>query len=66
MDENVYVIGIDKGTKLIVAVTNCDREDAEKHAKYYRRIGYYARIVTEEILDYMLTEETKERISLYQ
>lgn len=61
MEDNVHVVGIDKGTGYIVACTNCGRSDAEAFAKYYRRIGYNARIVTEEVLDYMLEQERQER-----
>lgn len=41
----VAVVGFDKGTGFIKAVTSCDIEDSQRYAKYYRGIGYSARVL---------------------
>lgn len=42
--EVVCVAAIEAGQ--IVICTSCDRKDASHYAKYYRSIGYHARILT--------------------
>ena len=63
MDNNevVAVVGLHKGTKSIKAVTSCERKDAQQFAKYYRSIGYGARIVTYDELDTLLDKERAEQ-----
>ena len=49
MDNNVVaVVGLDKYTGFIKAVISCDVEDSQRYAKYYRNIGYNARVLTYE------------------
>lgn len=63
MEDNVVaVVGIDKGTGFINAVTSCYVEDSKRFAKYYRSIGYSARVVSYEELDMMLEEERQYRM----
>ena len=47
MDNNeiVAVVGFDS-TDSSKAVTSCCRKDAQRYAKYYRSIGYHARVMT--------------------
>lgn len=62
MEDNVvWVVGLDKHTGFNMATTSCDKEDAQKYAKYYRNIGYNARVFTYDELDKMLEEEMKYR-----
>lgn len=61
MDDIVTVVAIYKGTGFIETVTSCDAKDAEKYAKYYRSIGYKARIVDDATLHEMLEKEKQER-----
>lgn len=48
MDNTVCVVAIDKYTKQIKTCTSCDKSDSQKYAKYYRSIGYNAKVVTYE------------------
>ena len=59
--EVVCVVGLYKGTGYIGAASSCNREDASRYAKYYRSIGYNARILTYEDLDKLQEQEWKER-----
>lgn len=43
----------------------CSRKDAPRYAKYYRGIGYNARILTYEELDILQEKEQRERMSKY-
>lgn len=61
-DEVVCVVALDKGTGFIGTTTSCSREDSQKYAKYYRNIGYNARVVTYEELDRMMEEEKQYRM----
>ena len=57
MEENIVcVIATDKKLN-IKACTSCDRETANKYAKYYRSKGYISRIVT--------CEDLKKDLPLY-
>lgn len=59
-DEVVAVVGFDSA-KNSKAVTSCCRKDAQKFAKYYRSIGYHARVVTYEELTALLYNERAEQ-----
>ena len=59
--EVVFVAVLDKGTGFIRTGTSCDRKDANHYAKYYRNIGYNARILTYEELEKLEEEEKTER-----
>lgn len=61
-DEVVCVVALDKGTGFISTTTSCSREDSQKYAKYYRSIGYNAKVVTYEELDLMMEEERRYRM----
>lgn len=53
MEDNiVIVLAFDKNTKLIKASVSCDETDAPRHARYFRSIGYNARIVTYDMLPF--------------
>lgn len=43
------------------AVTSCCRKDAQRYAKYYRSIGYHARVMTYDELDNLLNKERAEQ-----
>lgn len=43
-DEVVCVVALDRGTGFIKTCTSCERDNASHYAKYYRSIGYNARI----------------------
>ena len=57
----VFVAALDKGTGFIRTGTSCDRKDANHYAKYYRNIGYNARILTYEELEKLEERERMER-----
>ena len=59
--EVVFVAATVKGTGRIKTGTSCDRKDANRYAKYYRSIGYNARILTYEELDKIEEKERTER-----
>lgn len=61
-DEVVAVIGKDRHTDFIKAVTSCDRKDSRRYANYYRKIGYNASVVTYEELDRIQEEEKQGRM----
>lgn len=58
MDNNeiVAVVGFDSANSS-KAVTSCYRKDAQRYAKYYRSIGYHARVMTYDELDSLLDKE---------
>lgn len=60
-NEVVFVAVMDKGTGFIKTGTSCDRKDASRYAKYYRSIGYNARILTYDELDKLEEREKVER-----
>ena len=60
-NEVVFVAATIKGTGRIKTGTSCDRKDANRYAKYYRSIGYNARILTYEELDKIEEKERTER-----
>ena len=60
-NEVIFVAAMDKGTGFIRTGTSCDRKDANRYAKYYRNIGYNARILTYEELDKLEEQEKLER-----
>ena len=60
-NEVVFVAAWDKRTGFIKTGTSCDRKDANHYAKYYRSIGYNARILTYEELDKIEEQERTER-----
>lgn len=64
-NEVVFVAAMDKGTGSIRTGTSCDRKDASHYAKYYRNIGYNARILTYEELEKIEEQERTERF-LYE
>ena len=57
----VCVIATDKGTGFIKTCTSCEDVDAQKYAKYYRSVGYNARVVTYEELEEIQKKETERR-----
>ena len=65
-NEVVFVAAMDKGTGFIRTGTSCDRKDAGRYAKYYRSIGYNARILTYEELEKIEEQERTERGFLYE
>lgn len=62
-DEVVCVVALDRATGFIKTCTSCERENASHYAKYYRSIGYNARILTYEELDILQEKEKRERMS---
>ena len=62
MDNNeiVAVVGFDS-VNYSKAVTSCCRKDAQRYAKYYRAIGYHARVMTYDELDSLLDKERDEQ-----
>lgn len=60
MSDAVAVVAFDKNSKQSKAVTSCDRKDAQKYAKYYRGIGYNARVMEYSELDELISRESKE------
>lgn len=60
-NEVVCVVAFDKRTRYIRTITSCKRKDANHYARYYRSIGYIARILTYEELEKAQAEEAKER-----
>lgn len=64
MENNtVCVVALDKNTGYIGPVTSCAAEDAQRYAKYYRSIGYRAKVVDYDTLEEMQKRETAERRS---
>ena len=61
MDNTVCVVVLDKGTGFIKTITSCDKQDAQKYAKYYRNIGYNSRVLRYDELEEMQSEELKLR-----
>lgn len=42
----VAVVAFDKSDGLIKTVTSCDAQEAQRYAKYYRSVGYNARVMS--------------------
>ena len=57
----VTVVGLDKHTGFIKAVTSCNIEDSQRYAKYYRSIGYNAKVLTYEEFSELQEKEKKLR-----
>ena len=57
----VCVVALDKYTGEVKTTTSCEQEDSQRYAKYYRSIGYKARVLTYEQLDALLEAEKAER-----
>lgn len=64
-DNIVCVVALDKYINQIKTCTSCDKADSQKYAKYYRSIGYNAKVVTYEELEAMQRKEAEERINFY-
>lgn len=60
-NEIVAVVGFDSANSS-KAVTSCYRKDAQRYAKYYRSIGYHARVMTYDELDSLIDKERAEQI----
>ena len=60
-DHVVHVIGFDNNTKLIRASMSCDASMPPKEARYFRSIGYNARIVEPEMVEFYLNRDTELR-----
>ena len=60
MNNTVAVVAFDKNTKQSKAITSCDKKDAQTYAKYYRKIGYNARVMEYDELDELVRRESKE------
>lgn len=58
----VCVAALDKYTGEIKTTTSCEQEDSQRYTRYYRSIGYNARVLTYEQLDILMTAEYAERI----
>lgn len=61
----VCVIATEKKTGFIKTCTSCDDTEAWRYAKYYRAIGYNARVVTYEELEQIQNKEKEERNKNY-
>lgn len=58
MDDNlVAVVALDRYSDAIRTVTACDTENSQTLARYYRGIGYRAKVVDYDTLDEMIEEE---------
>ncbi len=58
MDDNlVAVVALDRYSGAIRTVTSCATEDSQTFARYYRGIGYRAKVVDYDTLDEMIEEE---------
>ena len=57
----VFVLAFDKNTKLIRASMSCDESAGARNARYFRSIGYNARIVTPDMLDFYLNRDKEIR-----
>ena len=60
-NEVVFVAAMDKGIGYRRTGTSCERKDANHYAKYYRSIGYNARILTYEELKKIEEQEKSEK-----
>lgn len=61
-DESVWVFGISKHTGFIEATVVCDSSNAQRHARYFSRIGYKVRVVSEEEHEAFINADYDERI----
>ena len=63
MEDNVVVVvAFDKNTGYTKTVTSCDIERSQHYARYYRGIGYNARVMTYEKLKQILEQEMREKM----
>lgn len=63
MEDNIVcVLGFDRNTKRICATVSCDAVDAPRHARYFRSIGYSARIVTYDQLPFYQQRDEENRL----
>lgn len=65
-DNTVCIVALDKNTKEIKTVTSCDKADAQKYVKYYRSIGYNAKVLTYDELEAIQKKESEERMNFYK
>ena len=56
-DNVVAVVAFGKSDGLIKTVTSCDAQEAQKYAKYYRSVGYNARVMSYDELDEVQRKE---------
>lgn len=62
MEENVVIVlAFDKYTKQIKTSISCDESAAPHHARYFRSVGYNARIVTYDMLPFYEERDRKLR-----
>ena len=61
-DNVVAVVAFGKSDGLIKAVTSCDAQEAQRHAKYYRSVGYNARVMSYDELDEVQRKEDEMRM----
>lgn len=61
-DDVVCVVALNSAG-FITTCTSCDASDAQHYAKYYRSVGYHARVVTYEELDEMQKKESQLRLA---
>lgn len=62
-DNIVAVVGFDKGTGFIKAITSCDIENSQRYAKYYRGIGYNARVLSYE--EFIKVQEKEKKLRMF-
>ena len=60
MNNVVAVVAFDKNTRKSKAVTSCNKKNAQTYAKYYRRIGYNARVMEYDKVDKLIRRESEE------
>ena len=60
MNNVVAVVAFDKNTKQSKAITSCDKKDAQTYAKYYRKIGYNARVMEYDEVEKLIRQESDE------
>jgi len=61
-DNVVAVVAFGKSDGLIKTVTSCDAQEAQKYAKYYRSVGYNARVMSYDELDEVQRKEDEMRM----
>lgn len=62
-NDAVAVVAFDKHSGRIHTVTSVSKKDAQREAKYFRSIGYNARVLTYEQLDELQEQERQERLA---
>lgn len=66
MDGNlVVVVALNRYSGTIRTVTSCAMEDSQTFARYYRGIGYRAKVVDYDTLNKMIEEE-RNRMYMYR